>query len=288
MLTRLFFYLSFFLFSLALSAQITSLEAFFGGGTTEVANSVSTFPSFGQVTVGFGESYRLVQNATSTYRSETIVTANGSAMAGLEAFFALGDKSSIYAGLKLGVSFYRYEQFSSSFAQDFTGPIDTIFNQVIDPGNGGGSIDFCSNGNFLLERDIATRGFMLDAGLPIGYRRTFFNGVLAARIQGWLGTPLMVRFTRLASSLEQTEQGCFVLITERERIRSGIDVNSFLFRAGVGLDLALGHSVKVGLLVEQQLNDTYTTGGRNSFSAVPETKKFRPLFGSLVARYQLR
>lgn len=289
MLTRTFFYLSCCLFSWALPAQITSLEAFIGGGTTDVASTDFTCISSGPVTVGFGDGYQLVQNATSTSRTETIIQADGTAMAGVEAFFAVGDRSSIYTGLRLGVSFYRYEQTFLGSTQDFTGTtIDTVFNQVTDPGNVGGSIDFCSDNNFLTGGNQATRGLMLDAGLPIGYRRTFFNGVLAVRVQGWLGTPIMVRISQPSNIFERTAEGCFALNQERVRIRRGINPNSFLFRAGVGLDLSLGHSVKVGLLVEQQLNDTYTTAFSNSFIGVPETKKFRPLFGSLVARYQLR
>lgn len=288
MLPRSLLLLGCFVITLSLSAQITSLEVFFGTGTTDVANTISNSTRSGQVLIGFGNGFQLVQNGTTTIRSETMIQSNGAAMAGIEAFVAVGNRSSFYTGLRLGVSFYRYEQAFTSSVRDLSGPIDTIFNSVSEPGSGVGNISICPGSNFSSDGDLAIRGLMLDAGVPIGFRRTFFNGVLSARIQGWLGTPIMISISRPNNAFEATAEGCFALNQERVRFRNGIDANSFLFRAGFGLDLALGHSVKVGLLVEQQLNDTYTTTFSNSFNAVPATARFRPLFGSLVARYQLK
>lgn len=278
----------------ALTAQFSSIEIYGGIGVSNVPSSFSSSTYEGLYSIGGGEDFILRQMGRGTTFTETSIEPNWNSRVGVEGHLAVGKLGSLYFGLNISAQSFtpREEVFDSEF--ESFGRIDTMFLEPSGGSSGGTPIQFCSeNNSFLNFTANDARGFLLDIGLPIGYRHYLLNGRLAVRAQISINTPILVTMRRETSTFEVLPSGCLDINRANADLRDAHDVSQILLRAGGGFDVRIGHSFSLGLLVEQQLNDYFTTTqgfiiDGNASAQVPTVTTFRPLTAQLVGRYRLR
>jgi len=187
----------------------------------------------------------------------------------------------------------RYkEEFGNSTSVTF-GPIDTIF---FEPGSigGGTPFNFCPGNSFGFSNDGPEDAVAFDVGIPIGYRHRFLNDRIGLRVQGSVNVPFFNRHTTQTVFLEEdAAMRCFRFEEINANTSSAYGLNTFVFRAGMGLDFSFGHSFNLGVLVQQQFNSTVESResfivDEGRFVSVPEIRNFKPLSISLVGRYVIR
>ncbi len=277
-------------------AQFSSIEAYGGVGAFSVPDEFFTSTTTSSQFISIGEGFILRQQGTQTAFTSTRYKSGQSIHVGVEGHYSVGIHGSIYAGVRLQAALLRYEEGDASFENFTFGPIDTMF---LEPnggtiGSGITPLVFCPGNSFGFSSDAPDRAFALDVGIPVGYRHRFFNDRIAFRAQGSVNIPVFSRHASQTSSLqEDVVQGCFRFEETNGNTSSAYSLNSFVFRAGMGLDFSLSHSLNLGLMVEQQFNSTVESSDsfivdEGRFVSVPEITKLNPLSVSLVGRVLIR
>jgi hypothetical protein len=280
------------------SAQLSTVEVYGGVGALSLQDETFTDVFTGLQFVGGGQNFSLRQQGTRTSISRTEYEAGQSIQFGVEGHYSLGTHGSVYGGIRLQTAITRYREGNGSSEVVTSGPIDTIF---FDPGNVGGGtiIDFCDNAFFGFGRNKPGRIFSADVGIPIGYRHRFLNDRIGLRVQGAVNVPFFSgssHFTQEAVLLQQVNSGsqnCLSFNEVEIHTSDAYRTSTFVFRAGAGLDFALGHSFALGVLAEQQLNSTFEStqsfvSQGSSIMSVPEIRNYKPLTISLVGRYLIK
>ncbi len=275
-----------------LAAQLSSIEIYGGMGSSLIQSSASSFSFDGLLTVGGGENFALRQMGTITDFTSIDVSEKLSSRLGMEAHLALGASGSLYFGVGVQALNFNYSETLLTQTQVSSGPIDTLFFEQPDPINNGGS-SICPSTNLSNLNNNAPNGLALDIGVPIGYRHLLFKGKIALRAQVSINVPILVRLRSEATRFEFRPDGCFDLFFSPVNLRDVHSVPPLLFRAGGGFDVRISHSFSVGLIVDQQLNNYFTTTEElviNSgvFAQIPTVTAFKPLTAQLVGRYRLR
>ncbi|WP_273444920.1 hypothetical protein [Neolewinella agarilytica] len=279
----------------SLLAQFTSIEIYGGIGTFDASKStsISTYEALFPISGQFGEDFFLRQLTSVTDFSETTIAERVSGRLGVEVHFPIGGSGSIYSGLGIQSLNFSYNEISIQTATTEIGPVDTVFIESPDPGTIGDPISACDGNGFQGFSNEPPRGFLIDVGVPVGYRQELFNGNLSLRAQVSINVPILVSLRREAPQFEVLPEGCFQLTNRSINLRDAHQVSSILFRAGGGFDVHIGHSFSIGVLVEKQLNDYFTSTqgfvfNENTSAQVPAITTFRPLTAQLVGRYRLR
>jgi len=281
------------LYATTATAQFPTLEFYGGIGAFSTPNESFTEVSTGPQFVGSGEGFFLQQQGTQTVSTSTEYESGQSIQFGAEGHYAVGKYGSVYAGFRVHAAMFNYRSGDTSFETMTAGPVDTVFFEV---GGGviGDPINFCPTSSLSFGDNRPNHAFALDVGIPIGYRHRFFNDRIGLRVQGSVNVPLLGRHTAQNLVLRQdAAQNCLRFEEANANASSAYGLNTFVFRAGGGVDFALGHSFSLGLLVEQQLNSTFKTNAsfvvdEGNFISVPEISDFRPLNISLVGRFVIR
>lgn len=255
--------------------------------------STSTYEALFPISGQIGEDFFLRQLASVTDFSETTTAERISGRLGIEVHFPIGKSGSIYSGLGIHSLNFSYNEISVQTATTVIGPIDTVFIESPDPGTIGDPISACDGDGFQGISNNPPRGFLIDVGVPVGYRHQLFNGNLSLRAQVSINVPILVSLRREATQFEVLPEGCFQLTNRAVNLRDAHQISSILFRAGGGFDVHIGHSFSIGLLVEQQLNDYFISTqefvfNENVSAQVPTITTFRPLTAQLVGRYRIR
>lgn len=277
-----------------LTAQFSSIEIYGGLGVSNVPSSSSSNTFEGLYSIGGGEDFVLRQMGRGTTFTKTSVESKLNSRVGIEGHLGIGESGSLYFGVNISaLSFTHGEEIIDSEFESF-GRIDTMFFDPSGGSSGGTPIQFCSESNsFSNLVDNDTRGFLLDIGLPVGYRHHLLKGRLALRAQVSVNTPIRVAISRETSTFQVLPSGCLDVSRVNADMRDAHDVSQILLRAGGGFDLKIGHSFSIGLLVEQQLNDYFTSSQEfiiddTVLVSVPSVSTFRPLTAQVVGRYRLR
>jgi len=290
---NLILFILFCLCSSYANAQFSAIEVYGGVGGLSVPEEVFINEVTGLQTVGSGENYFLQQQGTRVSTTNTEYESGKNILIGIEGHYAVNTYGSLYAGIRLQSAFVRYSGNFVSSELTTSGPIDTVF---LDSGNtgGGNPINICPGNSFNFSNNEPDRAVVGEIGLPFGYRHRLFGDRISLRIQGSINVPFVNRHSNRSVSTEQDfAENCLRFIEAETNTYSAYSLNTFVFRAGGGVDFSLGRSFSLGVLIQQQLNSTIKSSdtffvGDGRFVSVPQITDLKPLSISLVGRYLIR